>query len=184
MRFLVVCQLVLLGLLAYEAFLTEDMKDKFAKPPPSVNIVLCRFLCAIFLHISLADELNQALVLMKYALNHPWKFDNWYNGYSVGLHQLFVLVFVEFVNLAVLLTNDTIMDIIMNFLALVIISDFDDYFFITVKDERMSLLISDGEIDFLDKKLTLEDLTIIETTTSQQARFEVEGNKLAKPNEV
>ena len=66
----------------------------------------------------------------------------------------------------------------MNFLALVIISDFDDYFFVTIKDERLSMLISDGEIDFLDKKLTLEDLTVIETTTSEQARFKTEGNRL------
>ena len=54
----------------------------------------------------------------------------------------------------------------MNFLALVIISDFDDYFFVTIKDYRLSKLISDGEIDLLGKKLTLEDLTKIETTTS------------------
>lgn len=108
LRFLVLCQLVLLGLLSIEAFTDQEMKDKFATPPPSVNVVLCRFLCAIFLHISLADELNQALVLMKYALNHPWKFNSWYDAYSVGMTQLFVLVFVEFVNLAVILTNETI----------------------------------------------------------------------------
>ena len=84
------------------------MKKKYATPPPSVNVVLCRFLCAIFLHISLADELNQALVLMKYALNHPWKFDSWFDAYSVGMTQLTVLVFVEFVNLAVILTNESI----------------------------------------------------------------------------
>ena len=45
---------------------------------------------------------------MKYALNHPWKFNSWYDAYSVGMTQLFVLVFVEFVNLAVILTNETI----------------------------------------------------------------------------
>ena len=46
--------------------------------------------------------------------------------------QAFVVLSVELVNLAVLNTNPTIMDILMNFLALVIISDFDDYFFLTV----------------------------------------------------
>ena len=55
----------------------------------------------------------------------------------------------------------------MNFIGLVIISDFDDYFFVTVKDERLSKLISEGEINLLNKKLTLEDLTMIETTTSE-----------------
>ena len=46
--------------------------------------------------------------------------------------QTFVVLSVELVNLVVLNTNPTIMDILMNFLALVIISDFDDYFFLTV----------------------------------------------------
>lgn len=59
-----------------------------------------------------------------------------------------VLVAVELVNMAVLLTNATIMDTIMNFLALVIISDFDDYFFYTVQNEPLSKLISEPNNDF------------------------------------
>ena len=40
-----------------------------------------------------------------------------------------LVVFVEIVNIVILNTNDTVMDILMNFLALVILSDFDDYLF-------------------------------------------------------
>lgn len=94
--------------------------------------MVCRFLCAIFLHISLTDELNQGLNIMKYSMNHHWKFKNWFSAYMVGFCQMTVVVSVELVNLIVLLTNGTVMDTIMNFLALVIISDFDDYFFVTV----------------------------------------------------
>ena len=39
------------------------------------------------------------------------------------------------------------MDILMNFLALVIISDFDDYFFLTVADEPLAKLIEEGEFE-------------------------------------
>ena len=85
---------------------------------------------------------------------------------------MIVLVSVELVNLAILLTNETVMDTIMNFLALVIISDFDDYFFFTVKNEPLSKLITDGEFTFYpDEARTLDDITLIETTTSQDARF-------------
>ena len=49
-----------------------------------------------------------------------------------------VVISNEIVNLAVLNTNNTIMDILMNFLALVIISDFDDYFFVTVLSDPMA----------------------------------------------
>ena len=57
-----------------------------------------------------------------------------------------MVIVVEVVNLAVLTTNHTIMDIIMNFLALVIIADFDDFFFFTVDKEMMAELMQDGEL--------------------------------------
>jgi len=50
---------------------------------------------------------------------------------------MFVVISVEVVNMAILITNNTIIDILMNFLALVIITDFDDYFFWTVADEEV-----------------------------------------------
>ena len=175
-RFLALCQLILLGLLGYEALLTKEMRDKYATPPPSVNIVLCRFICAIFLHIAMADELNQGLTFMKYALNHSWKFERWFAAYSAGMGQMFVLVMVEFVNLAVLLTNPTIMETIMNFLALVIIVNFDDFYFDTVKEELLCKLITEKETELHDKVLTLEALTTIETTSSEHARFKIDAN--------
>ena len=104
---------------------------------------------------------------MKYALNHSWKFDSWFDAYSTGLGQVFVLVSVQFVNLAVLLTNPTIMETIMNFLALCIIAEFDDFYFDAVKKELLCLLITEGKTDLLGKELTLEALTMIETTSSQ-----------------
>ena len=70
--------------------------------------------------------------MMKYSVNHPWKFESYIEAFWVGFMQTFVVLSVELVNLVVLNTNPTIMDILMNFLALVIISDFDDYFFLTV----------------------------------------------------
>lgn len=42
----------------------------------------------------------------------------------------------------------------MNFLALVIISDFDDYFFLTVQREQIAKLIMDGEWTFEAKEET------------------------------
>ena len=59
-------------------------------------------------------------------------FRKWRSAFFVGFCQLAVVESVEVVNLAILNTNNTIMDILMNFLALVIIVDFDNYFFQTV----------------------------------------------------
>ena len=48
----------------------------------------------------------------------------------------------------VLLTIPSVTEIIMNFLALVIISEFDDYFFTTVEFSPLAKLIKDEEYDF------------------------------------
>ena len=148
LRFLVLCQLVLLWLLVSEAFTDEDVRANFFMPADSLPIVLCRFLCAVVLHIGLTDEVMQGFACMKFALNHPYKFRRWTDAYLVGFTQLMVVIIVEIVNLTILCTNHTIIDIIMNFYALSIIAEFDDYFFYTVDKEMMAEFIK-------EKKLTL-----------------------------
>ena len=112
-------------------------------------------------------------------MNHSWKFRNWRVAYLIGFLQATIIVLVETVNLAVLLTNNTILDIIMNFLALVIIAEFDDYFFMTVRNEPLGKLIQQGEVNVgEDKERQLEDILIIQTTTSEIASHQVNGNKI------
>ena len=82
--FLVLCQILLILFLFKEALTNVDMVDALKTQPDGVSIVLCRFLCGIFLHINLSDELEQAMSLMKYSMNHPWKFRKWWAAYLVG----------------------------------------------------------------------------------------------------
>ena len=72
--------------------------------------------------------------MMKYATNHPWKFRSVLSAWLVGFSQFFMVICVEAINLIILVSNETVMDVIMNFLALVIIADFDDYFAQTLFD--------------------------------------------------
>ena len=75
---------------------------------------------------------------------------------------------VEFVNFTALLTNFTIIDIIMNFLALVVIAEFDEYFFAAVKNDELADIIT-GEGAY-------ENFLIIQRTTSSQARWILDKN--------
>ena len=72
--------------------------------------------------------------------------------------QAFNVFIVEFVNFAALLTNFTIIDIIMNFLALVVIAEFDEYFFAAVKNDSLANIVT-GEGSY-------ENFLIIQRTTS------------------
>ena len=146
--FLALVQLILLGGLAYEQITNKVFFCAYKDLPSSPAIVIARFMCAIFLHISLSDELNQSFQMMKYAMNHPWKFNSWFNAFLIGFTQMLVIFSVEIVNLMVLLTNPTVMETIMNFLALVIISEFDDFFFTTVEFSPLAKLILEEEYDF------------------------------------
>ena len=104
---------------------------------------------------------------------------------------MLIVFLVEIVNLTVLLANDNIKDVLMNFMALVVIAEFDDIFFIGVKNqEKLAQLIIKGEIKFprvdaegeLDEErlLNLEELTKIETTTSIRAENLIEVNKIRR----
>ena len=80
---------------------------------------------------------------MKYANNHTWKFKKWKSAYLIGFGQVLMVLSVEIINLILLCENETVMDIIMDFLALVIISDFDEYYVTALKNDSKFKLIKD-----------------------------------------
>ena len=117
----------------WKTFTTND--PEFGIFPPSVSIVFVRFLCGLIMHLTLQPEIRSALKFMKYANNHTWKFRSWRYAYLIGFGQLLMVISVEFINLILLCENDTVMDIIMDFLALVIISDFDEYYVASLESD-------------------------------------------------
>ena len=82
---------------------------------------------------------------MKYALNHKSRFADAKWAYFIGFAQMLMLGLLEIVNVIVLITNYTIMDIIMNFLALIIIGDFDNIFVATLSSDGVFQMITSGD---------------------------------------
>ena len=89
-------------------------------------------------------------------------------AFKTGLSQMFVVVILELVNMIFMLKDDAISDIVMNFTALLIISDFDDYLYVTIENTPMGQLCKNGEIEAGGGKITLEDVLRIESTTSKR----------------
>ena len=142
------------------------MTAAFKQKPDNATTVIARFLCAVFLHITMTDEIRQGFQMMKYANNHWWKFHSWSTAYMVGFSQMIVVVLVEVVNLAILNINQSILDIIMNFMAIVVLAEFDNHFFQTiVKTTVFGKALNDGDYDGVNLKTLLH----IEVTTSQCA---------------
>ena len=156
--------------------LLEVLKaDEWYMLPESTLIVTSRFICGIVLHVFLSGELNQGMLLMKYALNHPWKFEKG-GGCSIaffsGFLQSTMVLLVEAVNYIALITNLTHLDIVMNFLALAVIADFDDFFYNALFDNQFKRVITDGD--------TYKKFLEVQTTTSIEARYNVIGNRLER----
>ena len=84
---------------------------------------------------------------------------------------MFVVLSLEVVNISFMLTNATISDIIKDFIALLIISEFDDYFFLTVSHTPVGTLIKDGELVTPSGTLSLSDILKIETTSSKRSVY-------------
>ena len=51
---------------------------------PTILMAFCRAFLSIILHLVIDKDIRQGLDLMKYANNHPWKFDRWWDAYSMG----------------------------------------------------------------------------------------------------
>ena len=66
---------------------------------------------------------------MKYSINHPWKFEYWFIAFLVSFSQVIVLIMVELICLGLLLLQEDVLEVLMNFLALTIITELDDYLF-------------------------------------------------------
>jgi len=98
---------------------------------------------------------------MKYAVNHPWKFINYWHAFLAGFLQVIMVVGVEFVNFLAVLDQTTFSDIVMNFTALVIISEFDDFFFNAFKDDELKACIESEHY---------EQLLMVRRTSSTDAK--------------
>lgn len=97
-------------------------------------VVFARVACAMILHMALMDEIKRALDLMKYAINHHYRFRNWWLGYIAGAMQASAVFMTELVCCLICAMSVAPMAIVYNFIACGIIADFDNYIFESFTD--------------------------------------------------
>ena len=66
--------------------------------------------------------------MMKYSLNHFWKFKSPMEAYMSGLLQVSVAALITLINYFVILQSEHVLDLAKDFIALMIIADFDNAF--------------------------------------------------------
>ena len=68
--------------------------------------------------------------MMKFSANHPWKFRNVSLAFFTGFMQISISFIIELTNIYIVLANgESQFDIIANFIIMLVIADFDNYFY-------------------------------------------------------
>ena len=110
---------------------------------------------------------------MKFACNHTYKFKDYRIAFMSGFLQTTMVFTVELVNLASILNNTTTIDVVVSFLALAIIAEFDNFFFEALGENKDKDILTEAGYEEL--------LWTVRKTSSSQAHGEIEGNKLSDP---
>ena len=122
-----VCQIVLIY--SISSYLINSPMVSLFTEPVSIWILFGRFICGTILHLSLVDEVTKGLQNFKFALNHSYLFQSSETAAIIGFLQSTIVLFVEIVNIEIILTSLTPTDIVYNFIALAVIAEFDDFVF-------------------------------------------------------
>ena len=124
------------------------------------------------MQIILNHEVAGAMKMMKYAVNHPWKFQYPALAYFIGLCQVFSTSLTTIVCYFVIVSSESVLDLAKDFTALMIISEFDNQFARFSREK----IATDAVIDQYG---TYEMLLKIETTSSEEA-LGAQNNKLKR----
>ena len=143
----------------------------------TVGIVLLfsRFICATILHLSLIDDVYNSLDNMKFALNHPYLFQDYTIAYTCAFLQFFTTVMTEMANVALILTAIDPINCTLNFIALAIIAEFDNFVYEALRNESMKKLL---EPEVCEKVLVISRTSSKKCKEGEMSKVEDENGDL------
>jgi hypothetical protein len=119
------------------------------------------FICITMLHLQLIDTSSRYLKMAKFAMNHPYLFKYPGEAFFICILQFVTSQAIEFSNILLcLMTTDTI-DMISNFVAIQIVSVFDEFVYASMSDEPLKIMVEESVV---------EEIFVVNHTTSKKAR--------------
>ena len=79
-----------------------------------------------------------------------------------------MVLVIEVANFLVILCNDSMIKIVMDFIALAIIAEFDDFYYDSLQEDELKKMIDEGDV---------QSMLVIEHTTSRKAKKDTPSNK-------
>ena len=127
-------------ILILREILGKENLYEFVEYEPSSTEMLARVICSNMLHMSLVNEYVKGLRCMKYILNHAYRFTNWQIAYLMSFFQSLVVITTETTCMLVVLTSYDPLSTVFNFVALAVITDFDNFSFESIQSEPLKKL--------------------------------------------
>lgn len=164
----------------------QEMKvntDLFLSFCPYTLMFYTRFICATLLHMILMPELSGALQRMKYAVNHPYKFENFAVAFFLGVGQFTAVWFTEVLNILIILTSFAPLGAVFNFIALTVIADFDNFIYEAMSAEYLTKLLEEEVVEeefkiehTTSKRCSYQELTEIEDDNGDKRPLRIRYN--------
>jgi len=121
------------------------------------------------------DDINSFLKMMKFTVNHPYKMQHFHQGFFMGLANYLGNVSIELANVCVLLTTGDTLSLIGNFVSLVVISQFDNFVYLSMSDDPCKVLITD---DFTSKVIAIQHTTSKKAHSDELTEIEDENGDM------
>ena len=129
------CQLILCSLIFFQLFDGKCNEIAFHTMIQYSTINYARFICATILHLSISDGVVGSLERMKYSLNHNYSFNAPTRAFIISLLEFTITVTVEICNISIILAQLLPINIVLNFIAIAIVAQFDEFIYAALRNE-------------------------------------------------
>jgi len=118
--------------------------SNIATYPPSPKMIMVRFCCCLAMHIVMQNELENGLSLMKFAINHSWRFgDNSTQAFFAGFMQTTAALAIEVSNCLIINERHATERIVAGMMRVAVLAQFDNYFYAAIKFSKFKQLLID-----------------------------------------
>ena len=128
------------------------------------EVGLSRFMGGILLHYAMTDHIAEGLYMMKFAINHPWKFKDPNTAIFCGLSKVIINFTVETLNYSLLLTSNDVLNCLWNFLGLNVVRRVGNYIYGTLHHSPLKKKLNDEKY---------MKVFTVQTTTSYSAKDKI-----------
>jgi len=107
------------------------------------QLMVMRLICVFLLHIQIEGEFRQGVAMLKYQVNHPDNFKDsegnstLFSASSIIFMQVLTTISTEVINFLLIFESQSPKEALMNFVALAVISQIDDFYYQSIRGEPL-----------------------------------------------